>query len=187
MEQGFEYSSEYFIKCLIETSPYIVTPAKSYSDDGWYQNQQLRQFIENPGYTVINPGQAKGRIVGGNISSFCLLNGTKYFPDLNGSILFLEAYFETYAELFNRLLHSIILQPGFSGVQGLVIGRFQKESNVSDDALIEIIRSKKELRNIPIIANANFGHTTPQFSFPIGGNATLSCDNRDVKLAIEAP
>ena len=33
----------------------------------------------------------------------------------------------------------------------------------------EMIASKPELAHIPIIANASFGHTTPIFTFPIGG------------------
>ena len=36
-----------------------------------------------------------------------------------------------------------------------------------------MIASKPELAHIPIIANASFGHTTPIFTFPIGGRAKL--------------
>ena len=37
-----------------------------------------------------------------------------------------------------------------------------------------MIKNKEELRNIPVIADADFGHTTPIFTFPIGGNATIN-------------
>ena len=36
-----------------------------------------------------------------------------------------------------------------------------------------IIESKAELKNLPIIANADFGHTTPIFTFPIGEGLAL--------------
>ncbi len=37
----------------------------------------------------------------------------------------------------------------------------------------EIIETKKELIDIPVVINANFGHTTPIFTFPIGGSAII--------------
>ena len=37
------------------------------------------------------------------------------------------------------------------------------------EKLTSIIKSKKELKNMPIIANVDFGHTMPIFTFPIGG------------------
>ncbi|MBD3304251.1 microcin C7 resistance protein MccF-like protein, partial [Candidatus Woesearchaeota archaeon] len=46
-----------------------------------------------------------------------------------------------------------------------------------------IIKTKKELNNIPVIANADFGHTTPHITFPIGGTAKLYAKER-VKLEI---
>lgn len=66
----------------------------------------------------------------------------------------------------------------------MVIGRFQKASNMSTEKLMQIIRSKKELSNIPVIAHASFGHTTPQFTFPIGGTAMLQASEKKVFLEI---
>lgn len=43
-----------------------------------------------------------------------------------------------------------------------------------------------DLACIPIVANADFGHTTPIFTFPIGGMCHLKADaSGDVKLVIE--
>lgn len=105
-------------------------------------------------------------------------------PDLNDSILFIEDNKESNVGLFDRDLQSLIHQLDFSKVRGMVIGRFQKGSEVSDEQITKIIKTKKELDNIPVIANADFGHTTPQFTFPIGGRAKLSVDDNEVKLNI---
>ena len=43
--------------------------------------------------------------------------------------------------------------------------------------------TKKELKNIPVIINANFGHTTPIFTFPIGGYASIDTAN-NIKIKI---
>jgi muramoyltetrapeptide carboxypeptidase len=40
--------------------------------------------------------------------------------------------------------------------------------------IIKIIKSKNELSKIPVLANVDFGHTTPQITFPIGGRIRFS-------------
>ncbi len=58
-------------------------------------------------------------------------------------------------------------------MKGVVIGRFQKAANMTEDLLIKIIKTKKELNNIPVIAGIDFGHTDPKMTLPIGGKAIL--------------
>ena len=183
MVDGFDYSAEYFKKCLMYDKPFEVIPPKTWSDDAWYINQEKRKFIKNKGYLIINKGDSEGTIVGGNLCTFNLLQGTEFMPNLKGVILFLEDDEETNELLFDRDLQSVIHQPNFKYVRGLVIGRFQNKSNMTKEKLVKIIKTKKELDNIPIIANVNFGHTTPTITFPIGGKARLSVTNK-VKLEI---
>lgn len=52
--------------------------------------QENRNFIPNPGYTIINSGKVKGTIVGGNLCIFNLLHGTEFMPPLKDAILFIE-------------------------------------------------------------------------------------------------
>ena len=47
---------------------------------------------------------------------------------------------------------------------------------MSDETIKKIMLSKNELKNIPIIFNLDFGHTTPMFTFPIGGEAVLDVE-----------
>lgn len=69
-------------------------------------------------------------------------------------------------------------------MRGIVIGRFQRASEIDLDTLEAIIRSKRELDGIPIVANASFGHTMPQFTFPIGGHGRLSAAGGRVEIRI---
>jgi len=48
-----------------------------------------------------------------------------------------------------------------------------------------IIESKEELKNLPIIANADFGHTNPLITFPIGGTAKLKVDDKVEFIILE--
>src|SRR5919112_6635376 len=173
MKRGIDYTKEYFERCLMREEPFEVLPADHWSDDLWYQDQENRAFVPNPGYEVMYEGEAEGKLLGGNLGTLCLLFGTPYMPDLEGAILLLEDDEETDAVHFDRKLQALIHQPGFEGVRGIVFGKFQRVSNVDPDTLRVIIQSKRELDNIPVVASASFGHTTPQFTFPIGGYGRL--------------
>jgi len=74
--------------------------------------------------------------------------------------------------------------PEFGGVKGIVIGRFQKVSNMTNDLLTKIIKTKKELAMLSVVANCDFGHTDPKITFPIGGEANLIAENGKIKLAL---
>lgn len=180
----FDYTLEYFKKCLMVEEPFSVDPSKEWSDDHWYLDQDKRQLIKNDGYLIINDGKAKGTILGGNLCTFNLLQGTQYFPDLKGSILFLEDDYESKPHTFDRDLQSLIHQPGFAGVKGIVVGRFQKASEMTNNLLVKIIKTKSALKNMPVIANVDFGHTDPKITFPIGGTARLKSLKGRVELEI---
>jgi muramoyltetrapeptide carboxypeptidase LdcA involved in peptidoglycan recycling len=173
MVRGIEYTLEYFTKCVMDDAPFALPQAPTWSDDAWYADQEARTFVPNAGYLVINEGEAEGTLLGGHLNTLGLLHGTDYMPDLEGSIVLIEADEETKAQHFDRELQSLLHQPGFADVQGLIIGRFQRESSIDDATLIEIVRSKRELAHLPVVGNASFGHTTPQFTFPVGGRGTL--------------
>jgi muramoyltetrapeptide carboxypeptidase LdcA involved in peptidoglycan recycling len=105
-------------------------------------------------------------------------------PSLKNSILFLEDDEEIIPSLFDRWLQSIIHLPEFKYVQWIVIWRFQKKSHMSKDILTKIIKAKKELNNIPIIANVDFWHTNPLITFPIWWTAQLKIKNNKISLKI---
>ena len=185
MERGLGYTLDHFERCLMRDGPYVVEPADHWSDDPWYLDQENRDFVPNPGYEVLNEGEAGGRMLGGNLGTLALLSGTSYMPDLDGAVLLLEDDEEIQPHHFDRTLQSLIHQPGFEDVRGIVFGRFQRASNMDLETLKEIVGAKPELDRLPIVANASFGHTTPAFSFPIGGSGTLRAHVGDVELRIE--
>lgn len=180
----FDYTLEYFKKCLMENNSFNIEPSEFWSDDEWYLDQSKREQISNPGYFIINEGEAEGTILGANLCTFNLLQGTKYFPDLEGSVLFLEDDATSNSVTFDRDIQSLIHLPDFNKVKGLVIGRFQKKSNVTDDLLIKIIKTKKELDNIPVVANVDFGHGDPKITFPVGGEVNIIALKNKISIKI---
>lgn len=177
MLKGFEYSLDYFRQFFFENKAVLsIVPSKQWSDDHWFNNQAKRRFIPNDGWWCLQPGSARGTILGGNLCTFNLLQGTPYWPGLKGSILFLEDDDWSGSDgpvEFERNLTSLTQLPDFQLVRGLVIGRFQRASEMTRTKLEFIIKSNSALRGLPIAANLDFGHTTPQFFLPIGGRADL--------------
>lgn len=187
MEKGLEYTNDYFLQCLTTNEAIEIIPAEMWSDDSWYMDQENREFIKNEGYVPIQEGEATGEIIGGNMSTLNLLQGTPYMPNLKGKILFLEEDSLTgksTLKTFDRYLHSLMQQPDFEHITGIVIGRMQKEAECTIADIQEMISSKPELAHIPIIANANFGHTTPIFTFPIGGRAKIISNKENTSITI---
>lgn len=184
MKYGFEYSLENFAKCCMEEIGFGLLSSKEWSDDPWYIDQEKRDFISNEGYWILNPGYALGRIVGGHVRCLNALQGTQYWPGFDDAILILEEDAETNPPLFDRQLQSLIHQSDFKYVKGILIGRFQKETKMTKELLNKIINTKKELQNIPVIANVDIGHTTPQATMPIGGCMEILADANDTKILI---
>lgn len=180
----FDYTLDYLKKCLMSNDQIEIKPSESWSDDQWYKDQDKRNLIKNDGWLVINEGKANGTIIGGNLCTLNLLQGTEYIPDLDSSILFLEDDYLSNPETFDRDLQSLIHLPDFNKVKGIVIGRFQNKSEVTNNLLTQIIKTKRELNNIPVIANVDFGHTDPKVALPIGGAVELDINSTNSKITI---
>lgn len=184
MVKGLEYTKDYFKKCLMGESDFVVEPSKQWCDDAWFLDQGNRVFFENEGYEVINEGVARGIIVGGNLCTFNLLHGTRYMPDLENKILFIEDDSLSSPETFDRDLQSLMHQPNFDKVKGIVIGKFQIDMNITRENLYKIIKTQSAFNNIPVITEANFGHTNPRITFPIGGEAEIIAEKNSAKIII---
>ena len=188
MLKGFDYTFEYFKKMFFQEDEFEINSSTQWSDDAWFIDQEKREFIKNEGMFIINEGVAEGDIVGGNLCTIRLLQGTEYMPSIENKILFLEdddMAGSIYLMEFDRNLQALIHMPEFNTVKGIVLGRAQKATNMNRDKWIKLIKNKPELKNIPVIGGADFGHSTPIFTFPVGGYARIEAKSDKIKLAIK--
>lgn len=187
MRKGNEYTYDYLNKVLNNEKEYYIEQCKSWSSDKWYKNQDDRKFVKNEGIKTIIEGEAQGTIVGGNLNSFLLIQGTKYIPKAENIILFIEDddwAKEDYFSEFDRRLYSITQQEYFKNVKGIVIGRAQEDACMGLDKWKLVISTNKYLNNIPVVVNADFGHTMPIATFPIGGKCILNAEQDNVLIKI---
>ena len=164
---NIEYMIEYFKKMICSNNEVSINDKKMVS---------------------LQCGESEGVVIGGNLSTINLLFGTEYMPSLKNSIIFLENDSDTINSddlTFRRIFQSLIHQNNFKYIKGIVFGDFQKpEDNNNSYVNIEKIKyiielHEEKLKNIPIICNANFGHTQPIFTFSIGGKANIISEDNE--------
>lgn len=182
MLKGCEYTLENMKKMLLGDGENAVKPSVEWSDDLWFLDQEHRNFIKNDGYWKIHSGQAEGTLLGGNIGTFNLLLGSKYRPDFKeDTILFIEDTEGSDICEFMRNLVAITYQNDFDKVRAIVIGRFQKGSKITREQLEYALNSIEALDKLPILANVDFGHSTPLLTLPVGGKAKVDNDKLWIK------
>ena len=173
MRDHFDETLRWFTSAVMDTVPIELYPSTSWTDDLWFLDQDDREVLANEGWWEIQPGEASGRIVGGNLCTLNLLQGTPFMPRLAGALLLIEDDCESTPAHFARDLTSLLQVPDATGVQGIVVGRFQRTSAMTRDLLEHIVRNQPVLAGVPALANADFGHTSPMVTFPIGGRASM--------------
>lgn len=172
------YSTEYFTKCLMHDEPFVIKPSDSWSNSKWEENWTVHT---NEGFWVMQEGESAGQSLGENLITLDLLKGTEYFPKLANSILFLEDDFNNLPHNIDANLEALIIDKLFINIKGIVFGRFQEQSKMTRDLLSNMLKAKTELKNIPILANVDFGHTEPKCTIPFGGTVKIHA-SRDHSL-----
>ena len=176
MKHHFGHTEAGFVACLMRDDPFRLEVSPTWSDDEWYLDQEDRHLETGTGWWVLQEGEAAGTIVGGNLCTLSLLHGTPYMPPLDGTVVFAEDDDQSRPWDVDRNLMSLLQQPAFGGVRGLVIGRFQRATGMTRELLTQIVATKPELAGLPVIANVDFGHTSPSVTFPIGGTVEVRAD-----------
>ncbi len=183
-----ESTVESFLDAVTSDGPVRWRAQDWWSDDPtWYLNQEDRTRLPSEGWWMLSPGTAQGRIVGGNLCTLALLQGTGLLPDLAGAVLFVEDDAGSSAATVARHLHALLRQPGADQVGGLVLGRFQRETGMTRPLLAAIVAELPHLAGRPVVANVDFGHTFPLQTFPIGGAARVSADAADPDITWALP
>ena len=135
---------------------------------------------------MIQEGICEGAIVGGNLCTLNLLQGTPYMPDLKDKVLFLEddnIMGDYFVYEFDRNLQSLLQTYGAESIKGIVFGRFE-ESCKMDKEMIQKIIKDKVAPHIPVIFGVDFGHVFPMITYPIGGKVRVEAKDDKANIQI---
>ncbi|TQS43168.1 S66 peptidase family protein [Cryptosporangium phraense] len=183
MRDHNEATIEAFRSAVFTGAAVSWRPSATWTDDEWWRPDIERAApARNEGWWLLQPGIANGPLIGGNLSTLALLQGTPYWPDLDGAVLVVEDDFESSVHDFARRLTSL-LQTGVA-VRGLVIGRFQRATGMTQELLREIVTTAPQLAGVPVLANVDVGHTSPIYAFPVGGSCYLAAEPGAVEIVL---
>lgn len=179
----FDYTLNYFLKAVMSTKPYLVEPAQYWSNDLWYLDQDKRKRKKNSGWKIIQTGIAEGQLVGGNIQKIALLMGTKYLPGFRDKIVLLQEAGDFTPPQVEQHFQAILNASVLDGCRALLLGRFEPAGGMTMP-ILQTMLHKIDRGDIPIVANLDFGHTDPKFTWPIGGTAKLIISRKRCRLKI---
>ena len=138
---------------------------------------------------VIVPGEANGRLIGGNLSVLASLIGTPYEIPYKDHILFIEEIGESIYRI-DRMLTQMKQSGVMEGVRGIVLGYFTDCDYPPEDpdfessvGLSEVFKDQFEDLGVPVIQGFPFGHEEHNATLPVGAQAIL--DTRAGRLKIE--
>ena len=135
---------------------------------------------------VINDGVAKGELVGGNLSLITSLIGTPYQIETEEKVLFLEDVGEAPYRL-ERMLTQMRMAGMLDKLKGVVIGKCDYCSAGSsqsswDRSELEVYNYIFAGMNYPVFYGLLFGHTTTQFTIPIGIEAEMDSEKGTLNI-----
>ena len=168
-----------------------------YSDYGLnnpsqYTIEHFEEVLTHPTTTLRwvgtdNPDvDVTGTFWGGNLAMMSHLVGTKWMPDIEGGILFLEDVSE-----HPYRVERMLIQLDEAGIlrkqKALVLGRFtdyrlsDEDNGYSFDTMLAWIRGRL---TIPVVTGLPFGHTKEKATLPVGAKARLKVHSGSVKLVL---
>jgi muramoyltetrapeptide carboxypeptidase len=124
---------------------------------------------------VITPGQATGKLSGGNLTLLAALVGTTFAPSYKNKIVFIEDVGEQPYRI-DRMLTQMLQGSDLAKAAGIVLGVFADCKPKGDSpslTLRETLRDRLADLGMPVAYGMPFGHVAHQMTFPYGIQAAL--------------
>ncbi len=165
-------------------------------NNGLYTQQNLLATLEHRQPSIkpfstwigLKNGEARGKLIGGNIKGINSLIGTPFEPDWENTILYWEAKdsLHVIAQALTQLKNSGVL----NYVSGMIVGKVatNKEIFYRKEEIMPIhdfIKYTLEGINIPVAVEADIGHDIENITIPNGCNGHLNIENGKAFFSIE--
>ena len=139
-------------------------------------------FASTPGNRL---GEATSELIGGNLSILYSLNGTGFYPDLRGKILFIEDIDE-YLYHIDRMMLNLFHSGSLNHIQGLIIGGFTdlKDNNIPFGSnYMDIISQNIGKFKFPVAFSFPSGHQNENKTLIFGREMQLIVNSEHSKVS----
>ena len=181
-----EYTLHGFEKMVFSENKQVKFSPSQYRRQGirWLNDKKdSRTPIKNDWWHVVNKGKSNGTSFWWNLSTLALLVGTEYLKIPKDPIIFLEECWDLTEWWIIRFLEQMYQIGLFRKAKGIVLWRFENSSKIHYEYLIENL-TRYVKNDIPIVLNADFWHTEPMMTIPIGVKTTLNTSQRIISFTL---
>ncbi len=160
----------------------------------WHKEENLgktKELKEDEGMrTIQGSGVVSGKLFGGCIEVLEFIKSTTFYPNddfWNDKILFFETSEEKPSiSSVKWMLRNYGVQGVFGKINGIIFARARnysdEEKEELDEAVKEVVSIEFGQSDLPIVTNAEFGHTDPQIVLPNGIEIEIDLTNSKLKL-----
>lgn len=134
------------------------------------------------GLRILKPGRAQGVVYGGCLSILTFALGTRFAPQTEGKLLFIEDVAAKPYQI-DRMLRQMLLAGKFDGVTGLIFGEMLEcvSPGTSEDLLEPVILRVFDWFEGPIAIGLRSGHVSrSNVTLPLGIEAELILEDEPV-------
>ena len=159
----------------------VMDPQRHYR----YPYERVENTEENPEYDLytLNEGRAEGELIGGNISVLDSMIGSRFEPDFEDRIAYLEEVEEKTYRVDKMLFH-LLEATNLKKAAGIVMGVFG-ECNINDEPRLTLKQAINDLLQplqIPVSYGLSFGHIDKIITIPNGIRARMNAVRNSLKL-----
>jgi len=172
------YTRELFTRTLMNAEPAGLI------DDAPFEGSLQ---VTNQVWTV-RPGQAEGRLTGGNLTLIQATLGTAFEINTDDAILFIEEVGEEPYDL-DRMLNHLKQAGKFNKCRGVVFDRMPSVQPAEYKPAFNNTQSKEEIiseifkdSNFPVCLGLSFGHVADKPVLPLGIHAALDAGSGRLSL-----
>jgi len=128
---------------------------------------------------------AEGTLWGGNLAMVAHLAGTRFLPDIDGGVLFLEDVGE-HPYRIERMLYQLHHAGVLDRQRAVLLGQFTEfalfdhDGGYDLDAAIAHVRGRL---SVPLFTGLPFGHVRDKLTLPVGGHCRLEARDGRARLA----
>ncbi len=133
---------------------------------------------------TIRGGRADGTLAGGNLTLLQCLIGTRYFPELDGALLFLEDVNEDLYRI-DRMLAHLRMVGALARLRGVLVGRFTGLRRYMSDGAMgveQVLDHYFRPLGVPVAYGLPIGHIDDQWTVPVGVRARFDADAGSLEL-----
>ena len=159
----------------------ILEPQESYK----YPYKREKETRDNPEYDryTITGGEAEGELIGGNISVLDSIIGTRFEPDFENKVVYLEDVGEkTYR--IDKMVYHLLSGTNLKKAAGIVMGACD-ECNINEEPALSLKVALDDLLKplgIPVSYGLSFGHIKRMVTIPTGVRAAMNADRNSFEL-----